>query len=180
MASKMYEGIKQALKLIEDGEYNVINGNLYRKGKRLGSLDKKSGNVFYVIKGVDIISQRLLYAYYHGIDSLKEGEGISHINGDRSDNRENNLVALPRKGGKQMLAEIRIGLCTDLYCKLPTAEEVNYTEKELQARAIVQELINGKTIKEVAEQFNVPNQRIYDIKKGKSSGKATADLREQL
>ncbi|WP_280951829.1 hypothetical protein [Alteribacter populi] len=42
------------------------------------------------------------------------------------------------------------------------------------------ELINeGKTVKEVAQELGVKNQRVYDVKNGKAQKKATADLRVQ-
>jgi hypothetical protein len=181
--SKMYEGIKQALALIEAGEYQVINGNLYRNGKKLGSLDKRSGNVYYVIKGVDIVASRLFYAYFNGgVDSLLDGHGIHYLDDNRLNNTASNLVQLPRKGYRKALEELCKGLATELNCPLPNTTADNtpqgtYTAKELEARAIMQELNAGLPIVEVAKKLGVKTSRCYDVKRGKVNYKATADLR---
>jgi hypothetical protein len=41
-------------------------------------------------------------------------------------------------------------------------------------------LLAGKTIKEVAMEFDVKRSRVADVKRGKSNGKATADLRAEF
>jgi hypothetical protein len=191
--SKMKQGIRTALESINNGgTYEIIEGSLYNGEKKLGSLDKASGNIYYVIKGVDILASRLHYAYHNGgVERLKEGHGIHFLDDNRLNLNGDNLVQLPRKGYKQALTKLRTGMCSPLPFKLeqpletykvPT-EEVKptdtpqYTEKELQARAIMQALNAGKTVKEVAEQFNVPSHRVRDVRNGKSNGKATVDAK---
>ena len=190
--SKMMEGIKIALELIEDGQYivDVEEGKMYNKQlKEVGSLDKPSGNIFYVIKGVDILAHRLLYAYYNGrtVDALKEGHVVKHLDGNKQNNTPDNLVQVPRKGAKKALEAIIAERAKGVVAPAPqapqaevVAETTNYTEKELEARNIMQELLNGLTIKEVAEKLNVKTSRVYDVKRGKSNAKATEDLRSQL
>ncbi len=196
--SKMLEGIKIGLELIAQGEYIVDEekGKMYNKRlKEVGKVGKDSGNVYYVIKGIDILAHRLLYAYYHGgIEALKEDMVIKHIDGNKQNNRRDNLVQLPRKGWKQALEEIKKQRETaliqlELALSLPQevgeviegetaagAHDSTLDEKEVEARRIYEVLLAGKTMKEVAAEFNVPVHRVYDIKRRKSYKKATADL----
>lgn len=186
--SKMMEGIKVALELIDNGVYEIIDSSLYRGERKLGSKDKQSGNIFYVIKGVDILAQRLHYAYHNGgVDSLKEGYGIHFLDGNRENLTKDNLVQLPRKGAKAKLTELRKGLSSPLPItpqEVPTnngiqaEEDTTYTAKELEARKIMQLVNKGLSNKEVAEQLGVKASRVNDVKRGKSNAKATADLRK--
>ena len=186
--NKGLEKLKAVLSLIESGEYKVINGKLFNKAGKLikGSLGTEDGQVWYNVKGASIQGQKLLYVYYNGLQAFEEGKIVKHLDNNKLNNTAGNLIAVNKKGWVQELAKARVGLATEWVCYLPqtttaiTEDEVNYTEKELQARAIMQALNVGKTIKEVAEQFGVKLQRIYDIKNGKSCKKATEDLRQAL
>jgi hypothetical protein len=168
--SKMYEGIVNALTLIENGDYTVFNGELFNKqGKKVGSLDKASGSIFYVIKGIDIIAQRLMFAVYHGAVSLKEGEGIHHLDGDKTNNLEGNLVQLPRKGHKQALTALRVGLACPLQLQAittATPQEPTPLEGVELVNAIKADLAEGThSIKDIANKYGVKYKRVYDIKK---------------
>lgn len=185
----MLVGIEKALKLIGNGDYKVIEteGALYNKQcRKIGSLDKPSGNIFYVINRIDILAQRLMYAYYNGgAEALIEGQIITHIDGNKQNNRKHNLIQLPRKGMKQALNNLRKGMCCPLVKAKPnvnTAPNIatQYTAQEQQARDILEALIAGKTVKEVAEMFNVKEYNVRDIRRGKGKKKATADLRKKL
>lgn len=197
--SKMHMGIMLALEAIDNGEYKVDSelGVMHNAKtlKQIGSLDKPSGNIFYVIKGVDILAHRLLYAYYNGgIDALKDGMVIKHLDENKANNAHGNLVQVPRKGAKKALEALRTGKAVEV--SVATAEEgtlteeeltaevvaetTTYTEKELEARKIMELLIEGFTMKEVIATLSVKQSRVYDVKRGKSNGKATADLREKL
>lgn len=170
MASKMQEGIKQALQLIEEGKYAVEDGKLYNaNGKCLGSVDKNSGNMFVVIRGIDILLQRLMYAHYHGFDSLKEGEGIYFLDEDRTNLRKENLVQLPRKGATTKLLELRTGLScplqappTPLTKAEPTAEDNAVATAEEQA---IQDIKEGTlNCKEIALKNNVAYKKVLRLK----------------
>ena len=189
----MLVGIEKALELIANGDYKVIEteGALYNKQcRKIGSLDKPSGNIFYVINRIDILAQRLLYAYYNGgAEALIEGQIITHLDGNKQNNRKNNLTQLPRKGMKQALNNLRKGMCCPVIANAPQASKTvitatthptQYTAQEQQARDILETLIEGRTVKEVAEMFNVKEYNVRDIRRGKSRGKATADLRKKL
>ncbi|PFB07264.1 hypothetical protein CN383_00145 [Priestia megaterium] len=183
--SKMLEGIKVTLELVKEGTYVIQNGELFNKaGVRLGRVGKDSGNVFYVVKGYHILAGRLMYAYYNGntADVLKEDSVITYIDGNKQNNRKGNVVQLPRKGMKQALKALRTGLCCPLVVSAPNTATAPtaYTEAQLQARRIMELLLAGKTVKEVAMEYDIKTQKVRDIIRGKSSGKATADLRAEF
>lgn len=216
--SKMLEGIKVTLELVEAGEYKIEEGKLYNKaGKELGRVGKDSGNVFFVVKGFHIIAGRLMYAFYNGgVEALKEGEVVVHLDENKENNVKENLVQVPRKGMKEALRVLRGGEPAPVVEKpakpkkakakteeaevapvvieepvaveevvapveAPTpVETADYTEAEKEARRMMELLIAGKTITEVAKEMEVKRSRVADVKRGKSNGKATADLREEF
>lgn len=220
--SKMLEGIKVTLELVEAGEYKIEEGKLYNKAdKELGRVGKDSGNVFFVVKGFHIIAGRLMYAHYNGgVEALKEGEVVVHLDENKENNTKENLVQVPRKGMKEALRVLRGGEPAPVVekpakpkkakAKTEVAEEVapvtikepvaveefvvaetpvetptpvettDYTEAEQEARRMMELLLAGKTIKEVAMEFDVKRSRVADVKRGKSNGKATEDLRAEL
>lgn len=67
--------------------YDHIKGNFYNNNKRLGSLDEK-GYVRIKIQGRNYRAHRVAWLYSYG--EWPDGQ-IDHINGDRSDNRIENL-----------------------------------------------------------------------------------------
>jgi hypothetical protein len=161
--SKMYMGIKLALESINNGgAYEIIEGSLYNGEKKLGSLDKKSGNIYYVIKGIDIVASRLHYAYHNGgIDSLLDGHGIHFLDGDRTNLQRDNLVQLPRKGYKKALEELRTGLSCPL--ELSQATPMVELTPEEQATALLQK--GEQTIKEIAEATGLKYKKVWGMKR---------------
>lgn len=218
--SKMLEGIKVTLELVEAGEYKIEEGKLYNKaGKELGRVGKDSGNVFFVVKGFHIIAGRLMYAFYNGgVEALKENEVVVHLDENKENNVKENLVQVPRKGMKEALRVLRGGEpapekpakpkkakaekpaeteeaeVTPVVIDEPVAveevapveapanveETTEYTAEQQEARRMLELLIAGKTVKEVALEMEVKTQKVRDVKRGKSHGKATADLREEF
>jgi hypothetical protein len=192
--SKMHAGIITALEMINNGDYTVDRekGEMYNKvSKKIGSLDKPSGSVFYVIKGVDILAHRLLYAYYNGctINALVDDMVVKHLDGNKANNAEGNLVQVPRKGQKQALEDLKAGRTvevsvaraeelegnTEVTEEEPTQEvaEVKPTEEdnvvtpqgtpEEQATALLQ--AGELSIKEVAEQTGLKYKKVWGMKK---------------
>lgn len=207
--SKMMVGIEQAVELIKEGEYTVENGNLFNKaGKQIGSLDKPSGNIFYVIKKIDILAQRLMYAYYNGgADALKEGEVVTHLDGNKQNNTADNLVQLARKGMKAELARLRSEKGIEVaetvkapakpkakkvakikavdsgmvhtVAQAPQAQQTEeYTEAEKTALAVWDLIKAGKTTKEITETLDVKPQWVRDVKRGKTAKRVTKPLAE--
>lgn len=101
------EAIKVLLKMIEQKELLVSeDGVLFKWNKRgeLWEVHKECKNKYKVIgvhvpslnKRVSIYQHRLLYAYYHGLDSLDPELTINHINYDRYDNSKDNLEQITK------------------------------------------------------------------------------------
>jgi hypothetical protein len=176
--SKMHAGIIVALEMINNGEYTVDRetGTMFNKaGKKIGSLDKPSGSVFYVIKGVDILAHRLLYAYYHGctINALVEEMVVKHLDGDKANNAESNLVQVPRKGQKQALEAIKT--CKAVEISVARTEDNVVAPTEISGDdliiAIWKDILAGITNAEIAEKYNVKAVKVNDIRRGKSGVK---------
>lgn len=183
MTKQLNEKVKMALEAINNGEYEFKGGLLYKGGKALkGSIGSEDGQKWYSIKNKSVQGQKLAYAYYHGFEALDPAKMIKHLDGDKLNNRKENLVQVSKKGWKAELEKARIGLsCPLSTTPQATTETTNYNDKQLQARNIMLDILVGKlTMKEIAEKHGVKPQKVYDIKKGKSSSKATADLRAQL
>lgn len=194
---KVIENIKVVLGMVQTGEggYSVDAGlgKLCKNGKPLkGSVGSEDGQQWYTVKGMNLQGQKLMYAYYHGVDALDPAQVIKHLDGDKLRNTVDNLVQVPKKGWKQALEAKREGLNLEAVStegapapatpapvqpEAPVAtEEPTYTEKELEARKIWMELHGGATIKEVASKLGVKESRVYDVKRGKSNASAVADL----
>lgn len=191
--TKMMTGIKVALELVEAGDYTInTDGTMFNKaGKKIGSLDKPSGNIFYVIKGVDILAHRLHYAYYHGYETLlDETKIVKHLDGCKQNNGIDNLVMVNRKGWKKELEAKRNGLNIEAVAveapqapvveeapvQEPTVDLTGLNEKEQEAVMIWEALLEGHTIKEVAEKLNIKTSRVYDVKRKKSNADVTDRL----
>lgn len=190
------ERIGNVLAMVEEGTYRIeaSTGNLY-KGEKLikGSVGTEDGQRWYNIKGMSLQGQRLMYAYYNGLDALDLAKVVKHLDGDKLNNAKGNLVQVSKNGWKAELEALRdsnaqvveatgeIVVSTEFAPEPVQPEQPElftmYTEKEREARAIMQLVNEGKTIKEVAEICNVKTSRVYDVKRGKSNASATADMR---
>lgn len=76
-------------------DYNPLTGDLIRKnyGKKVTGTMDYSGYKRTKFKGKATLCHRLIYIWYHG--SIPEHYHIDHIDHDRSNNRIENLQALP-------------------------------------------------------------------------------------
>lgn len=183
---KVIERIEKVLDMVAEGTYSIdrTNGKLSKGDKVLkGSVGTEDGQQWYTVKGMSIQGQRLAYAYYHGVSALTANTDsvVKHLDGNKLNNGEDNLVLVSKKGWKEQLEAMRQGQNIDPNTPPAPAEPTGgqtWNEKELEARAIWMELVNGLTIKEVAEKLDVKKSRVYDVKRGKSNRNATADLPE--
>jgi hypothetical protein len=191
--NKGIDKLKAVLALVESGEYRIINGNLYKGNKRikgsLGSIDKQ---IWYNVKGNSVLGYRLAYAYYNGLDDIKAGKLVKHLDGELTNNAEHNLIAVNKKGYVKELAEARIGLKTDLYCPLnapqatakpegttpntvttatPQAEENVQLNGEELTIAIWNAILEGGSNADITQKYNVKTVKVNDIRRGKSGVK---------
>ena len=92
--------------MYEEITYNPTTGKFLKKGKEVGWRNTK-GYVFITIaKGKVIRAHRLAWYKYYGTFPEKE---IDHINGDRSDNRIENLREVSRTENMRNLEYHRKG-----------------------------------------------------------------------
>ena len=79
-------------KLREDFTYDASTGDLFRYDGRFGSLTKY-GYWYITYEGSSYMVHRLIWKWWYGYDP----EEIDHLNGDRTDNRIDNLRNVDRK-----------------------------------------------------------------------------------
>jgi HNH endonuclease len=90
------EKVKKILELIESGKYYVEDGKIFcsKTGKEKTA---RNGKGYKVIsyrengKKFIVLQHRVLYAYYHGLDSLDPNKTINHIDGNKDNNTKENL-----------------------------------------------------------------------------------------
>lgn len=83
--------------------FDYKDGNLIRKksifsskiGSIVGGFHKKNGYIRTTINKKEFLLHRLIYLYHYGV--LKDGLEIDHINGNKTDNRIENLRMVTRQ-----------------------------------------------------------------------------------
>jgi hypothetical protein len=103
-----------------------------------------NGYKIFELGGKSVSAHRFIYSYFRG--EIPEGLVIDHINGDKSDNRLNNLQAITQY---ENTVRGKLG-------KL-TIEDV----------AEIKALLGSTTQRAIAKRFGVSEQLICDIKKGR-------------
>jgi hypothetical protein len=177
--NKGLEKLKAVLAQIESGEYRVINGKLFNKAGKLikGSLGTEDGQVWYNVKGSTVQGQKLLYAYYNGLQALEEGKIVKHLDDNKLNNTAGNLIAVNKKGWTQELATARIGLKTDWVCYLkvsiitPQAEDKVQLNGDELTIAIWNDILAGDSNADIANKYGVKTAKVNDIRRGKSGAK---------
>lgn len=106
---KAKTAIEIGLDLIALGVYIVDDGRLFRSGKEIGRVHKATGTIYYDIQDFEIIGHKFMYAYYYGEQNLNTDLIITHIDGDKQNNRPGNIVQIPRKGAKKLTAQLKAG-----------------------------------------------------------------------
>ena len=79
--------------------YNPKTGQLYRKGKPVGCVGS-DGYLIVTLDGKQLKAHRVAWAIHHG--KFPEGH-VDHINGDRTDNRIENLRDVTRQENQRNL-----------------------------------------------------------------------------
>jgi hypothetical protein len=145
------------LKKIEKGFYQVKDGHLYRKGKRIGS-KAGAGYIGYTIKGKTIYAHRILYAYYHGLESLVDGMVINHIDENKMNNKRENLEQVTKQ--ENITRQWR----NNSLKRGSSAGNSRLTEKDVIE---IKELLkNGLTQREIGEKYSVSRAAINNIAMG--------------
>lgn len=91
-----YEAIEYVLSKFEDGTYRHEDGKIFRgdrevKGTKVGKGKYLSFNVTLNGSKVNPRFHNIIYALEHGIEELKKHETIDHVDGDKYNNRIENL-----------------------------------------------------------------------------------------
>jgi hypothetical protein len=141
-----YESIEM---LLTELEYK--NGEFYRNGKVMKQYKSGKGKYMYVEVGKNGKRYRssvhcLVFALHHGIEELKKHETVDHMNGNKYDNRIENLQGLSRFENSQK----------DSGGKLSVED----------ARMIKILINNGVPLVRIAEKFGVSGVTISIIKRG--------------
>lgn len=94
-----YENIEYFVNRFKEGSYSYENGVVINT--RTGNVVKgtKRGKGGYLSFDSETVGRRrvrahfhlVIYAYFHGMDELRKYETIDHVNGDKHDNRIENL-----------------------------------------------------------------------------------------
>lgn len=143
------------LKRIEEGYYTIIDGRIFNKnGKEMKNketygyriLDTRQNGRSYTVK-----QHRLLYAYYNGLDSLIDGLTINHINGNKEDNRKENLEQITFSANAKHAREIGLQPRIKRKISFEQAEEIRKLNKE------------GKSQRFLAKQYGVEKNTISNI-----------------
>lgn len=148
-----FDNIANALDMIEQGKHWYEDGNIMsnRTGKSLGTHSGKGDYLGYDVKGKTVFVHRVVFALHHGIEELKKHEVIDHINGDKYDNRIENLRGLSNSENVHLAKE-----------RLQKGNKLKFDE----VREIKQLLKQGITLKVIAEKYNVTIPTVWSIKHG--------------
>lgn len=200
--------IAKVLEMVQEGVYSITEaGELYKGNKLIkGSVGTEDKQRWYSVKGMSIQGQKLMYAYYHGLESIMDANKVvKQLDGDTLNNAKSNLVLVSKNGWKAELEELRknggvaiveapvtttVSAPVEPVTEAPTAVTVAVTApvsapvsptldrsklnaKQLEAVAIWELLLEGLTIKEVAEKLGVKASRVYDVKRKKSNADVT-------
>lgn len=149
-----FESIEWALERLRDGRHRYEDGEIIssRTGNPLGFKSGKGGYLGYNVMKKSVFIHRVVFAYFHGIEELKKHEVIDHIDGNKYNNRIENLRGLSN-AKNVYLAKQRVRKGNKLsFCQV----------KEIKKR-----LARGDMQKDIAADFNVTPPSISDIKLGK-------------
>lgn len=149
------------LKRIDEGFYKVIDGDLYkRNGKKMGTVHKQ-GYMVYSYNKYRVYAHRLIFAYHYGLDELYKYESLDHINGDKLDNRIENLEGCSLKENTKR--QHKAGRIYRAH------NQGNYSLSDEEVKIIKQLLALKKfTQRKIADLFGVTPSVISKINTGQS------------
>lgn len=136
------KAIEYVLDGVANGRYVIEDGTLMSNGKEIGWLGRNGYLAVTTPKGKAYI-HRIMFAYHHGIDKLHLYETINHIDGDKLNNRIDNLEGLSLAENSKHQWEIGLGKHgEDLEQSTFTADEVNqirYLAKQGYSQYVIAE-----------------------------------------
>ena len=155
MITPNVEIVEKALDLIKEGRHFYAGGKIYsrRNGMSIGYVAGKNGHLAYDVDGRHVAINRVVFALHYGLDELQKWEVIDHINGDKSDNRIENLRGISR------VESIQLAKTRKRKGKKLTFEQVTEIKKRLRA---------GETLKSIAVDYGVSLFCISSIKTGRT------------
>ena len=102
---------------------------------------------------------------------LEENEVVHHVNGDKHDNREENLQVMDRAehGRLHQSGVVRAPETLEKLRKVNSGRPSPGRKLgEEQVKEIARKLVAGVTLKELSEEFKVSNRTIMSIRDGKT------------
>ncbi len=131
-SERAVKAIEKVIDRIHSGYYTVRDGRLINRSGKVLSQIKRGYNVITVHFGTKknghpdacyVLVHRALFAYYYGINELLKYETINHIDGDKLNNRKENLE------GATIRENVKHSLKTGLRKVLLTFKEVQEIKK---------------------------------------------------
>lgn len=163
---------------LEDLEKGYL---IYKDGKLFWTVSRKAGvikplkepvEVKTVLKGYKVISKmvngkrvqarqhRVIYARFNGLEALNEADTINHIDGNRMNNRIENLECVTREENEQH------AILNGLKKRGSQHAKAKLTEKEVIE--IKRMLKQGMKIRHVAKIYGVEEHIVGDIKRNRT------------
>ncbi len=168
---------KYLIEKAKNGDFFTENGKLYRTFRRVGRGKKTKLNKpeeigrvndrGYVVFGLRykgsstiIMVHRLIYALHHNLDSIESNLVINHINGDKTDNRPENIELVTQQ--ENIIHSLETGL--------RKVENNNTTKLDWDSVEEIRKIIKTKDYnnREIGELFGVSSCTIRKIRNGKS------------
>ena len=173
---------KKLIPFLEDMEKGYLiyeDGNLYktvsRQAGKLRKLEKpllikakvrgyKVVSRYYEGKRIQARQHRLIYAWFYGLEALAKYDSINHEDGDKDNNRIENLTCMSRKDNEKHKNDTGLTLNGSKHGNsIFTEEQVIYIKNELKKEKY-------GTCARLAREFGVTKTAVYDIKRGRTWG----------
>lgn len=174
------------LEKLKIGELIYKDGSLYHrfnqrgnmlKGPRKAGRKNTSGYIQLSArldrKEVSAAAHRVIWAYFYGQQNLKQEYEVNHINGNKMDNRIENLELVTSSDNQKHA--YKIGLKHPMY-------GVENPDSRLSVKQVtrIKELVNlGLNDSEIAKIFSVSSVSIGNIRKGKTWSRETGFSQEK-
>lgn len=99
------------------------------------------------VNGKNVYVHLIIFAYFYGIEELKKHETIDHIDGNKFNNRIENLEGCSNEENNKRANPTMLGV--------------------ENAKKVKQMLSEGIPVRSIASEFNISLKSVYNIKNGK-------------